>query len=348
MIAHIPHLPLSKVLSHVRKNSHGMGTELGLHSDATVQSIEIDGKEDVITLRPVFGSNLFNALDEGHDYTFQTTISGKSFTFEAAPEDQGPNITLQLENDDAAAIKKILDQNEDNKISDEEFEEGMENALVTYESDIELHENSSNGHNNHSLDSEVKLLLKEEDFVIQYDPIDGNPGELLFENVSVGADTQGNILTFHAPQRSFDTSLLGYTLNLTGELEVGQVGGAIDPITGQGNIYFDEMKWLFWGNITTPNGGSYEYTKDEAAFIPIRDADNNSGLLTLDSIEKSAHGSGNIEDVFSSYFVSGLQGSTTQDDFLNTLMIEGVNQLYPGLATEGTALQWNIDLQAPL
>jgi len=344
----VPHLPLSKVLSHFRKNTHGMGTALALHSYAKVQSIEIDGKDDVIILRPVLQSNLFNALDEGYDYTFQTTINGKSFTFEAAPDDQGPNITLELENDDAAAIKKILDQNEDNKISDEEFEEGMANAVVSYESDIQLHENSFNGSNNHSLDSEVELLLKAEDVVIQYVPIDGNHGEILFENVSIGADTQGNILTFHAPQRSFDTSLLGYTLNLTGEVAVGQVGGAIDPITGQGNIYVDELKWLFWGNITTPSGSSYGITKDEAAFIPIRDADNNSGLLTLESIETSTHGSGNREDVFSSYFVSGQQGSTTQDNFLNTLMIEGVNQLYPGLATEGTVLEWNIDLQAPI
>ena len=49
----------------------------------------------------------------------------------------------------------------------------MENALVSYEEDIELHEN-------HSLDSEVELLLEAEDVVFQYDPIDGNPGELLF------------------------------------------------------------------------------------------------------------------------------------------------------------------------
>ncbi len=116
----------------------------------------------------------------------------------------------------------------------------MENALVSYEEDIELHEN-------HSLDSEVELLLEAEDVVFQYDPIDGNPGELLFGQsiVSVGADTQGNILSFICPQRSFNTSLLGYTLDLTGEVEVGQVGGAIDPATGEGNIYVDELKWLF-------------------------------------------------------------------------------------------------------
>ena len=319
-------------------------TALALYSYAKVQSIEIDGKEDgpVITLRPVVESNLFNSLEQGHDYTFQTTVNGKSFTFEAAPDDQGANITLELEKDDAAAIVEILDQNNDNKISDEEFKKGMENAVVSHEEDIELHEN-------HSLDSKVELLLEAEDVVFQYDPIDGKTGELLFGQsiVSVGADTQGNILSFICPQRSFKTSLLGYTLDLTGEVEVGQIGGAIDPITGEGNIYADELKWLFWGNITTPSGSSYGITKDEAAFIPIRDADNNSGLLTLASIEKSAHGSGKIENFFSSYFVSGQQGSTTQDNFLNTLMIEGVNLLHPGLATEGTAIQWNIGLQDP-
>ena len=28
-------------------------------------------------------------------------------------------------------------------------------------------------------------------------------------------------------------------------------------------------------------------------------------------------------------------------------MIDGVNLLHPGFATEGTAIQWNIDLQDP-
>ncbi|WP_413360304.1 hypothetical protein [Prochlorococcus sp. MIT 1201] len=281
-------------------------------------------------------------MDEGDHYAFQATIKGKDFTFEAAVNDQGPNITLELENDDAAAIVEILDQNNDNQISDEEFEEGMENAVVLYEEDIELHEN-------HSLDSEVNLLLEAEDVIFQYDPIVDNPGELLFGQsiASVETDSQGNILSFIYPQRSFNTSLLGYTLDLTGEVEVGQVGGAIDPITGEGNIYVDELKWLFRGNITTPQGNLYEFTKEEAAFIPIRDKDTNSGLLTLASVEKSAHGSGKIENIFSSYFVSGLQGSATQDSFLKDLMLQGVNQLHPGLATEGTEIQWNIDLQHP-
>ncbi|CAE21315.1 possible Protein kinase C terminal domain [Prochlorococcus marinus str. MIT 9313] len=145
----------------------------------------------------------------------------------------------------------------------------MENAVVSYEEDIRLH-------GNHSLDSEVKLMLEAEDVVFQYDPIEGNPGKLLFGQsiVSVGADTQGNILSFICPQRSFNPSLLGYTLNLTGEVEIGQVGGGIDTVTGEENIYGDEVKCLFWGNITTPNGSSYGFTKDEAAFIPIRDNDN--------------------------------------------------------------------------
>ena len=111
-------------------------TALALYSYAKVQSIEIDGKEDFITLRPVLKSNLFNSLEEGRDYTFQTTINGKSLIFEAVVDDQGPNIALELGNDVAAAIVETLDQNEDNKISDREFEEGMENAVVSYEKDM--------------------------------------------------------------------------------------------------------------------------------------------------------------------------------------------------------------------
>ena len=83
------------------------------------------------TLRPVLKSNLFNSLEEGRDYTFQATINGKSLIFEAVVDDQGPNIALELGNDVAAAIVETLDQNEDNKISDLEFEEGMENAVVS-------------------------------------------------------------------------------------------------------------------------------------------------------------------------------------------------------------------------
>ena len=36
-----------------------------------------------------------------------------------------------------------------------------------------------------------------------------------------------------------------------------------------------------------------------------------------------------------------------QDSFLKDLILQGVNLLYPGLATEGTAIQWNINLQNP-
>ncbi|KZR69651.1 hypothetical protein PMIT1313_01339 [Prochlorococcus marinus str. MIT 1313] len=133
-------------------------TALALNSYTKVQSIEIDGEEYVITLRPVVQSNLFNSLGVGDDYIFQTTIDDKTFTFQAVFDDQGPSIILELENDDADAIIETIDQNNDNKISDEEFEEGMENAVVLYEEDIELHQN-------HSLDSEVRLLLEAEDIV---------------------------------------------------------------------------------------------------------------------------------------------------------------------------------------
>jgi len=32
---------------------------------------------------------------------------------------------------------------------------------------------------------------------------------------------------------------------------------------------------------------------------------------------------------------------------LKDLILKGINLLYPGLTNEGTAIQWNIDLQDP-
>ena len=53
------------------------------------------------------------------------------------------------------------------------------------------------------------------------------------------------------------------------------------------------------------SGTTTSISKEDAGFIPIEDASETDGLLALKSIEKSAHGGGNIENVFSSYFVKG-------------------------------------------
>ena len=70
-------------------------------------------------------------------------------------------------------------------------------------------------------------------------------------------------------------------------------------MTGEGVIYGDDLSWTLWGNREI-SGTTTSISKEDAGFIPIEDASETDGLLALKSIEKSAHGGGNIENVFSS------------------------------------------------
>ena len=120
-------------------------------------------------------------------------------------------------------------------------------------------------------------------------------------------------------------------------------------MTGEGVIYGDDLSWTLWGNreifCTT-----ISISKEDAGFIPIEDASETDGLLALKSIEKSAHGGGNIENVFSSYFVKGKQGdpSGIQKGSIQKTLIQAVNLFLSGYANGGTDIQWNIDLQKPV
>ena len=120
-------------------------------------------------------------------------------------------------------------------------------------------------------------------------------------------------------------------------------------MTGEGTIYGDDLSWKFWGDIEI-FGAETSISKEDAAFIPIEDASGTGGLLALKSIEKSAHGGGNIENVFSSYFVKGKQGdpSGIQKGALQKTLIQAVNLFLPGFANGGTDIQWNFDLQKPV
>ena len=72
-------------------------------------------------------------------------------------------------------------------------------------------------------------------------------------------------------------------------------------MTGEGVIFGDDLAWKFWGDVEI-FGKTISISKNAAAFIPIDDASGSGGLLALKSIEKSAHGGGDIDKVFSSYF----------------------------------------------
>lgn len=252
---------------------------------------------------------------------------------------------LDVENGDMPFLKNSLDSDGDGKISTSELA-GVTISPVSGSPLIE----------NHTRDADVTKYLPSEDVFFEYTPepiIMGKPGPgtLVFNTdiVSIGIDDSGNVISFICPQKNLEIDNTFVSGSLKSEVEVGEVGGKIDPLTGEGVIYGDELAWKFWGDLEI-FGQTISISKDDAAFIPIDDASGSGGLLALKSIKKSAHGGGDIEKVFSSYFVEGKQGNPVgiQKGLLQETVIQAVNLYLPGFANSGTDLQWNIDLQSPV
>ena len=252
---------------------------------------------------------------------------------------------LDVEDEDMSYLKNKLDRNSDGKISTAE----LKGVIISPVSGSSLVEN-------HARDKDVTKYMTSEDVFFQYTPepiIMGQPGpgtlEFNTDIVSIGIDNNGNVISFICPQKTQEIDNIFVSGSLKSEVEVSQIGGKIDPLTGEGTIYGDDLSWKFWGDIEI-FGTTTSISKKEAAFIPIEDASGTGGLLALKSIEKSAHGGGNIENVFSSYFVKGKQGNPVgiQKGLIQETVIQAVNLYLPGFANSGTDIQWNIDLQKPV
>lgn len=252
---------------------------------------------------------------------------------------------LDVEDQDMEHVTRAIDRNNNGRLSKRELK-SVSFEAVTSQGLIE----------NHSRDADVTRYLSSEDVFFQYTPkpvLFGKPGpgtlEFNTDIVSVGIDDEGNVISFICPQETQEINNKFVSGSIFSEVEVGQVGGKIDPVTGEGIMYADDLAWKFWGDMKM-FGKEISIPKEEAAFIPIEDASGSGGLLALGSIEKSAHGGGNIDNVFSSYYVNGLQGdpSGIQKGPLQKTLIQAVNMYMPGFANGGTAIQWNIDLQNPV
>ena len=252
---------------------------------------------------------------------------------------------LDVENEDMQYLINAIDLNKDSKVSNKE----LKKFKISVVSTTPLVEN-------HSRDVHVTKYMPSEDVYFKYTPkpvlLDKpGPGTLVFNTdiVSIGIDDDGNVISFICPQETQELDNVFASGSLKSEVEVGQVGGKIDPITGEGVIYGDDLSWKFWGDLKL-FGETISISKEDAAFIPIADSSGSGGLLALNSIERSAHGGGSIENVFSSYFVQGLQGDLfgIQKGALQETLIHAVNAYLPGFANGGTAIQWNIDLKDPV
>ena len=265
--------------------------------------------------------------------------------FEAQLDNINGEPHLDVEDSDLQHLKEALDRNNNGEISKRE----LRRATITAIPHIDLIEN-------HTRDADVTSYLKSEDVYFQYTPeplILGKPepGELVFNTdiVQVGIDDEGNIISFICPQETQNIDSHFIEGSIKSEVEVGEVGGKIDPLTGEGTMYADDLAWKFWGDMEI-FGKKVSISKEDAAFIPIEDSTGSGGLLALESIPKSAHGGGKIENIFSSYYVKGRQGNPSgiQKGPLQETLIKAVNVHMPGFANGGTDIQWNIDLQSPI
>ena len=300
------------------------------------------------SLQDMFGDKLVFRLNDRRTKRRKareaTADSQPDLHFEAQVDMLDGKPYLDVENGDMSHLKNSLDSNEDGKISNSELN-GVTISSVTGNTLIE----------NHSRDAAVTKYMPSEDVLFEYTPepiLFGKPGPGTLEFtdiVKIGIDNVGNVISFICPQKILEIDNTFVSGALLSEVEVGEVGGKIDPLTGEGVIYVDELAWKFWGDINV-FGKTASIAKEDAAFIPIDDASGSGGLLALKNIEKSAHGAGNIDNVFSSYLVKGKQAdpSGIQKGLLQKTLIQAVNLYLPGLANDGTDLQWNIDLQKPV
>ena len=164
-------------------------------------------------------------------------------------------------------LKNKLDRNGDGKISTDE----LKGVTISPISGSSLFEN-------HTRDTDVTKYMSSEDVFFKYTPepiVMGEPGpgtlEFNTDIVSVGIDDNGNVISFICPQKIHEIDNTFVSGSLKSEVEVGQVGGKIDPVTGEGTIYGDDLSWKFWGDVEI-FGTTTSISKEDAAFIPIDDA----------------------------------------------------------------------------
>ena len=301
------------------------------------------------SLQDMFGDKLVFKLNDRRTKRRKARNGATDFKpdlhFEAQVDLLNGKPCLDVEDQDVSYLENELDSNGDGRISTAE----LKRVTISPVSESSLIKN-------HTRDKDVTKYMSSEDVFFQYTPepiVMGKPGpgtlEFNTDIVSIGIDDDGNVISFICPQKIQEIDNIFVSGSLKSEVEVGQIGGKIDPLTGEGVIYGDDLAWKFWGDVEI-FGKTISISKDAAALIPIDDASGSGGLLALKSIEKSAHGGGDIERVFSSYFVEGKQGNPVgiQKGLIQETVIQAVNLYLPGFANGGTDIQWNIDLQKPV
>ena len=320
-------------------------------SDEFTSRLEVEWlKRSFRPLLSMLGDKLVFKLND--DKTDEVKTDGEeagdvfsSLHFEAQLNTLNGKFYLDIESGDISYLINRLDSDANGEISIEELE-GVTLCSVLDRPLIE----------NHTRDADVTKYMLAEGVVFQYTPepvINGKPGPGVLEFdadiVSVGFDDDWNVISFICPQEDFEIDNIYVSGTVTGEVELGEVGGRIDPVTGLGTIYIDDLAWKFWGDVEI-YGEQVSISKDEAAFIPIDYAPGSGGVLALENIDIADYGDSNINELFSSYLLEGTQGNPTgiQIGPIQETVIQGVNLHVPGFANPSTDLEWYVNFQDPI
>jgi hypothetical protein len=281
-----------------------------------------------------------------------TNASGANIFIEGKETSTGTSLVLDAEDDDIGDLVNLLDSNKNGIIESNEAQNGGIQRI----DGISLIDN-------HAYRSQVTQKYEASGVRFKW----ASPKKTLFGNikggtldfaddiVSVGTDNSGNILTFICPRVTQPfVSLLGTSISFSGEVEIGQVAGKIDPVTGNGTIYLDDVNFNFWGTVTTKKligrgRGTTSISESLPATAPVLSGNNKGSLIVLDNIAPGAYAGQDPSKIFSSYLVNASVGAWPSQPLGQTLLLNAVNGFtHPGLLDQGTSLQWNIDLKSAI
>ena len=116
---------------------------------------------------------------------------------------------------------------------------------------------------NHEEDAAVTSYLTNSEIQFYYqNPNSTTVGSLVFpENFAqVGLNESDMVIGFVCPQYSWE--------GLTVEVQIGQVGGMVDPSTGAAMIVLDDVYWLAFGELPGPNG-KVSIPKENGLKVPL-------------------------------------------------------------------------------
>ncbi len=209
---------------------------------------------------------------------------------------------------------------------------------------------------NHTRDLDVEFYMSSSDVLFKYTPVTlpginwPKPGfiEFDYDVIKVGTDKEGNILSIICPQTEtvIDNNYLKG--ELFSEVEVGEVGGKINPKDGNGVIVMEDLAWKYWGDIEF-DGKKVKISKQDAAFVPIKNRKLGEPLYIKSIKRQQTVEKIGLDEIFSSYELLGIQDDPKfiQKGLIQEFMIAAINSDAPGFLNNGTKIKWNIDLKAP-